>query len=600
MLMKNEDRIIRILETQEDCVLIVNCTQKSMPMWICRAELNSFSACEEDSLSHSLPDFESLSPEQKRCAHERYTLIAGVLPFIGDEKLRCEAISRISSSREISKQTIGNHLYHYLVYQKLSALAPKLRKQDKTLTHDEKNIRWALNKFYYTRDKNSLTSAYTQMLRHKYCNASGTLLPNHPSIHQFRYFYRKHKKLQTFYISRDGLKHYQRNHRPLLGDGIQEFAPCIGTGMLDSTICDIYLVNEAGSLIGRPILTACVDAYSGLCCGYSLSWEGGVYSLKAMLANVIADKVAWCRRFGISIDPSEWNCHQLPAVLVTDMGSEYKSVNFEQIAELGVTVVNLPSYRPELKGAVEKFFDLVQSLYKTQLKGKGVIEPDFQERGARDYRKDACLTIDDFEKILLHCILYYNSKRIVEHFPYSKAMINANVQPTSSGLWNYGLTQAGSNLISVDHDTLMLTLLPRTTGKFTRYGLQLNHLRYRNDDFTERYLKGGAAQIAYNPDDISQVWLVENGKYTAFSLVESRFKEVSLLDVDSIRDSQKALIRTAKSENRQAQINLIAHIETIAQSAKPHAHAQIQGIRKNRKNEQTKAHINLLKGGRQS
>ena len=28
-----------------------------------------------------------------------------------------------------------------------------------------------------------------------------------------------------------------------------------------------------GDVIGRPVLTACVDAYSGLCCGYSLSWE---------------------------------------------------------------------------------------------------------------------------------------------------------------------------------------------------------------------------------------------------------------------------------------------------------------------------------------
>jgi len=559
MLMKNENRIIRILESQGDRVLIVNCTQKSMPMWISKAELNDFSACDGDFLLPALPDFESLSPEQKRCAHERYTLIAGVLPFIGDERLRCDAISRISSSRGISKQTIRNYLYRYLVYQNLSALAPKLKKQDEALTTAEKNIRWALNKFYYTRHKNSLNTAYTQMLKHKYCDPSGIMLPNHPSIHQFRYFYRKHKKLQTFYISRDGIKHYQRNHRPLLGDGIQEFAPCIGTGMLDSTICDIYLVNEAGSLIGRPILTACVDAYSGLCCGYSLSWEGGVYSLKGMLANVIADKVDWCRRFGISIELSDWNCHHLPAVLVTDMGSEYKSMNFEQIAELGVTVVNLPSYRPELKGSVEKFFDLVQSLYKTQLKGKGVIEPDFQERGAHDYRKDACLTLCNFEKILIHCINYYNCKRIIEHFPYSKAMINANVQPTSSGIWNYGLTQAGSNLISVDHDTLMQTLLPRTTGKFSRNGLKVNQLRYRNDDFAELYLKGGTAQVAYNPDDVSQVWLVENSKYIAFSLVESRFKEASLLDVDSIRDSQKTLVRTAKEANRQAQIDLIAH-----------------------------------------
>ena len=74
------------------------------------------------------------------------------------------------------------------------------------------------------------------------------------------------------------------------------------------------------------------------------------------------------------------------------------SENFEQIAELGVTVVNLPPYRPELKGTVEKFFDQIQETYKKYLKGKGVIEPDFQERGAHDYRKDACLTIRDFEK----------------------------------------------------------------------------------------------------------------------------------------------------------------------------------------------------------
>lgn len=50
--------------------------------------------------------------------------------------------------------------------------------------------------------------------------------------------------------------------------------------------------------------------------------------------------------------------------------------------------INLPAYRPELKGAVEKFFDLVQGNYKKHLKGKGVIEPDYQERGAHDYRKD--------------------------------------------------------------------------------------------------------------------------------------------------------------------------------------------------------------------
>ena len=104
------------------------------------------------------------------------------------------------------------------------------------------------------------------------------------------------------------------------------------------------------------------------------------------MLNIIADKVAWCQRFGIAIHREDWDCDMLPATFITNMGSEYTSGNFEQIAELGVTVVNLPSYRPERKSLIEKFFDLIQESYKKHLKGKGVIEPDYQERGAHDYR----------------------------------------------------------------------------------------------------------------------------------------------------------------------------------------------------------------------
>ena len=50
--------------------------------------------------------------------------------------------------------------------------------------------------------------------------------------------------------------------------------------MLDGTVCDIYLVDDAGHLVGRPILLACVDAYTSFCYGYSLLWEGGVRPVK--------------------------------------------------------------------------------------------------------------------------------------------------------------------------------------------------------------------------------------------------------------------------------------------------------------------------------
>ena len=144
----------------------------------------------------------------------------------------------------------------------MTVLAPKTSIHDNSLTQDQKNMRWALNKFFYTKRKHSLNTAYTLMLKEKYCDPMGNLLPEYPSFYQFRYFYRKTRKMQTYYISRDGLKNYQRNNRPLLGDGVRQFAPNIGVGMLDATICDIYLVDEAGNLVGRPILTACIDAYS--------------------------------------------------------------------------------------------------------------------------------------------------------------------------------------------------------------------------------------------------------------------------------------------------------------------------------------------------
>lgn len=458
-------------------------------------------------------------------------------------------------------------------------------------------MRWALNKYFYTRRKNSLQTVYTFMLKEKYCDDNGILLSKYPSIHQFRYFYRKHKNMQTYYISRDGLKNYQRNNRPLLGDGIQEFAPYVGVGMLDATVCDIYLVNNAGGIVGRPILTACVDAYSSLCCGYSLSWEGGVYSLRSLMLNIISNKPELCKKHGIEIQSEDWNCNAIPGVLITDMGKEYISDTFGQITELGITVENLPPYRPELKGAVEKFFDVIQGLYKPHLKGKGVIEPDFQERGARDYRKDACLTMSDFEKIIIRCIIYYNSRRIINNFPYTQAMLEIKIKPYASSIWNYGLNQIGANLIPVDYNTLILTLLPRTTGKFSRKGLIANKLRYKNDKFTERYLNGGMTTVAYNPDDISTVWLFENGVYTPFELIESRFDGKSILNVERMKSQNRIIVKDAAADNMQAKIDLLKHISIVADTATNQGNTSIKGIRDNRKREQIKTHIDYIKDG---
>lgn len=600
-LLKKDKSIIRILDIKNEKIFTIDCVKRTMPRWINQSELNGYSCCTEEELLEytqmSIEDIEALSAERRKFVYEHYSLIAGILPFVTDEQQRSYVISKISEDRKISKQTIRFYLCLFLAYQDISVFAPKQAISNKPLTTDEKNMRWALNKFFYNKNKNSLNTAYIQMLKEKYCDASGVLLPPYPSFYQFRYFYRKHKNMQTFYISRDGIKDYQRNNRPLVGDGVQEFAPMVGVGMLDATVCDIYLVNDAGNLVGRPILTACIDAYSSLCCGYSLLWEGGVYSLRNLMVNIVTDKVEWCAKFGIYIDLDDWDCKQLPAILVTDMGNEYTSETFEQISELGIIVINLPAYRPELKGSVEKFFDLVQEAYKKHLKGKGVVEPDYQERGSHDYKKDACLTLVDFEKIILRCIIYYNSQRVIENYPYTEEMLLARIKPYANCIWEWGKQQTGANLISADMKQLIFALLPRTIGRFSRFGLKVNKMRYHCEGYTEQYLKGGTVTVAYNPDDVNYVWVIEDGVYIEFTLIESRYKGKSLENVKNMQSCQKAIIKETVSENLQAQIYLAEHINIIAQSICGHNNLQIKDIRDTRKREQSKTHKDYLKEG---
>lgn len=594
-IIKHTNTIYRIIDISDNKAFVIDCRKKSMPKWVELNSLSDYVLCPNE--IDVLPDISDMDMVSRKTAYERFTVISNILPFITDKSKRSCTISQIATEKGISRQTICTYLWLYLVYQNISALAPKPKDNTKELTEDEKNIKSALNKYFYTKNKNTLTTAYTLMLKEKYCDSKGELLEHYPSFYQFRYFYRKNRKMQNYFISRNGIKNYQRNNRPLLGNGIQEFAPSVGFGMLDATICDIYLINSSGMIVGRPILTTCVDAYSGLCCGYSLSWEGGVYSLRSLMLNVIADKKQWCKRFGIEIDKEDWNCDRLPATLITDMGKEYVSDTFEQISDLGVTVINLPPYRPELKGAVEKFFDVIQNLYKPHLKGKGVIEPDFQERGTRDYRKDACLTMAEFEKIVIRCIIHYNTKIIKENFPYTENMLAEKIKPYSNCIWNYGLEQMGANLIKTDYNTLILTLLPRATGKFNRKGLVVNKLHYKNEDYTEKYLSGGVVTAAYNPEDVTEIWLIENGIYTPFTLIESRFSGKSISDVKELQDKQQTMINENKVVALQAKIDLATHIEVISNSVTSQCNTGIKGIRNNRRLEKQRTHIDYVKDG---
>lgn len=285
------------------------------------------------------------------------------------------------------------------------------------------------------------------------------------------------------------------------------------------------------------------------------------------MLNVITDKVEHCKQFGIDIEETQWPCHELPLKLVTDQGSEYRGMNSSQITELGVELVNLQSYRAELKGPVEKAFDALQGYMRPHLKGKGWIEVDFHERGAHDYRKDACLTLNQFEQILLNCILFYNSNRVIENFRMTEEMIDDEVKPIPCNIWSGASENLGHNLIPINKEQLIKTLLPRTTARFTRKGLSVNGVHYTNMLYRESFLDGKECEVAFDLDDVSYIYLLENSSYIRFEIIESRFRDKALEEVQSLKAKQRTIVKNERKQKTQAEIELARSIRIIADRA---------------------------------
>ena len=578
---KKGESIYRCLNVANDKCLIIDCVKRSLPYWADNSFLDEYEEIDEETLLKALgvvlPTISQLNQKQLKIMHFRFGSISPCLVKVVNENERRLLMYRASLDYEVSIQTIRHRLCDYLTFQNITILAPVSRKA-KPLSEDEKNFRWALNKYFYNSKKLSLNQTYKFLVRDKYLDLNGKIMQNCPKFHQFRYFYYKTRSESNYIISRLGRGEYDRNFRPLLGDSVRHYFPTIGYGMLDSTICDIFLVNDNGELIGRPIMTACIDAYSTMCLGYSLGWEGGINSLTKLMNNVVANKTEWCKRFGIEIKEEDWNCHWLPHKLITDKGKEYVSNTFSQLADLGIELINLEPYRPELKSMVERFFGLIQASFKKELINKGVVLKDFGDRGAFDYRKNACLTLEQFEKVLILCIIHYNCGRVID-LPYG-----VNSKEHAKDLWNTCLNDHRDTLIDVSSDLLRLTLLPRCGARFKRDGLYVNRLRYSAYGFTNQFLKGGDVVVTYDPNNVSHVWLITNGEYTEFNLIESAFSGMTVDDVNVIKD--KGIDDEVKRDELESEINLSNQIDLIARSVI--VHPRIKGARKTRRKERVK------------
>ena len=121
-LIRNKCSVYRILSIDKDRVLAIDCLKRNMPKWYPADNLCGDVVTEQDLIGLSdveIFDPDALDAATRKIVHERYTVIAGVLPFLTDEKMRSAVISRIADEHEICKQTVRNYLCLYLAFQNM-------------------------------------------------------------------------------------------------------------------------------------------------------------------------------------------------------------------------------------------------------------------------------------------------------------------------------------------------------------------------------------------------------------------------------------------------------------------------------------------------
>ena len=320
---------------------------------------------------------------------------------------------------------------------------------------DIRNIKIAMKR-YYNKDKvRTLMDVYKQMIFDFYTDKNtNKLFSTYPTYYQF---YNNGIRFRNE-VTRIGEKAYARNHRALTGSSEGE-AYCPGEKyQIDATIADIYLVAtfDHRQVVGRPVLYFVTDVYSRVIVGFYVGVEGPSW-IGAMMAlyYTFSDKVQLCKMYDIEISEEQWPCHGLPLSILCDNGELISRNSNNVVEELGVNMQNTTAWRPDLKGIVEQSFRL---LNLDTLSTPGKIQPDFRQRGGRDYRLDAKLTTRDFTQIIINYILLYNQRALKRNPQETDDIIQDDINPIPLEIWNWGIENRGGTLRQMNAESIKIAL----------------------------------------------------------------------------------------------------------------------------------------------
>jgi len=460
------------------------------------------------------------------------------------------------------------------------------RKNGKALTEsDYSNFERAINKYYLTREKRSLTSTYEKLLQDSYTTNAGDgrlkLLSSSeiPTLRQFQYWYSKNSDIINTSKKRDGERAFELNSRAVLGKSDYGLMGPGAQFQVDATVGDVYLVSQfdSSNIIGRPVLYFIIDAFSRMVTGMSVGLEGPSWNgLASAITNMAADKVAFCKQYGIDISESDWPCRHVPASLLGDRGELLSKKANTLVNMFGIRIINAPPYRADLKGIIEQHFRTINTNAVALLPGS--VKPDMSKRGGHDYRLDATLDIRQLTEIIIRCVLYYNNYQYLESFEKNEAMMAAGVDAIPIKLWEWGIKTYGT-LRVFPEETVKFAVLPTESASVTEKGIRFRGLHYvcdraKSEMWFERARakKRWSITVSYDPREMTNIylWNDDTKQYDTCYLLDWNSKNAGKALAEIVYEQQKERLegKRLKATAIEAKVNLNAEIDSIVAKAK--------------------------------
>jgi putative transposase len=473
----------------------------------------------------------------------------------------------------------------------------------------EKVFRTVIKSHYQTEDENTVRYVYRRALfllgfdSTKKNNEEQ--LAEAPTYEQFYYFLQKEISDTEKIKKRLGEIAYQKDYRPVLGSST---AGAMGPGSLyqiDATIGDVYLIDEEtrSVIVGRPVIYIVIDVFSRMITGVHVGLEGPSWvSAMFALANTMFDKVRYCASYGITINHDEWPVVGKPEAILGDKG-ELIGTTVEVLSEaLFINILNTPSFRADWKGIVEQQFRTLQTNFKPFVEGY-VEGTTIKKRGGSDYRLDAELTLRDITRIIINCVIIYNTTHAMNYYDTDND-IPPDLPLIPLALWNWGIQNRTGKLRGVNEELAAVNLMPHKEASITEYGLYLFGCYYsapiaiKEEWFVRIKGRSGKVLIAYDPHNADTIYFRPNGKYDKFIPFElterSRaFRGRTFWDVWRMQAGQTKTHAKSKLTKLNGELARDKKIEEIVEEArsknKDMSHLsksqRTANIRENKKNE---------------